>query len=118
MVRKRDNSKFNRDAFAPAKEVERIEQVDYVAIANNAVIKQHKTHSFLFGLMVGFILNTVLAITLISVQAEIDYKNSQAGIDQAVIEKIRQINTRLETLDEFRVPDSGEEAKAMNESSR
>jgi hypothetical protein len=112
MVHKRKNGGFNRDAFAPSAQVERVENAGNV----NAVIKQHKSQSFLFGLMVGFILNTVLAVTLVSVQADIDYKNSQAGIDEVIKAKINAINTKLESMEEFsHVPAPGEEAKEMNE---
>lgn len=114
MVHKRKNSAFYRDNFAPPAQVERVEHAGDV----NAVIKQHKSQSFLYGLMVGFILNTVLAVTLVSVQSEIDYKNSQAGIDEAIKTKIAEIDTKLSSMDEFRVPESGEQAKELIESSR
>jgi hypothetical protein len=107
MVHKRKNSSFNRDAFAPDAQVERIE---------NFIIKQHKAQSFLFGLMAGFILNTVLAVTLVSVQSEIDYKNSQAGIDEAIKLKISEIDTKLQSMETLvYIPKPGEEAKELNE---
>ncbi len=113
MVHKRKNSTFNRDAFAPHAQVERVENAGNV----NAVIKQHKSQSFLFGLMVGFILNTALAVLLVSVQADIDYKNSQAGVDEAIKAKINAISTKLESMEEFaHVPAVGEQAKELNES--
>ena len=109
MVHKRKASAFNRDAFAPDAQVERIEN-------ENSIIKQHKAQSFLFGLMVGFILNTVLAVTLVSVQSEIDYRNSQAGIDNAIIAKISQIDAKLQSMEiPVYVPNPGEEAKELNE---
>jgi ABC-type cobalt transport system substrate-binding protein len=107
MVHKRKNSAFNRDAFAPDAQVERIE---------NSIIKQHKAQSFLFGLMVGFILNTILAVTLVSVQSEIDYKNSQTGIDEAIIAKISEIDAKLVSMETpIYIPKPGEEAKELNE---
>jgi ABC-type cobalt transport system substrate-binding protein len=109
MVRKRKNSAFHRDAFAAPAQVERVDK-------ESAIIKQHKSQSFLFGLMVGFILNTVLAVTLVSVQSEIDYKNSQAGIDNAIKIKIAEISTKLESMETpIYIPKSGEEAKELNE---
>ena len=112
MVHKRKASAFNRDAFAPHAQVERIEHAGDV----NSIIKQHKAQSFLFGLMVGFILNTVLAVTLVSVQSEIDYKNSQAGIDDAIVSKIAEINAKLESMETpIYIPKAGEEAKELNE---
>lgn len=79
-------------------------------------VRAEKRSALLTGLIIGFILNTVLAVTLVTVQSEIDYKNSQIGIDEAVKAKIAEINTKLETMEEFsHVPESGEEAKEMNE---
>jgi hypothetical protein len=110
MVHKRKNSAFHRDAFAAPAQVERVVQ------HADSIIKQHKSQSFLFGLMVGFILNTVLAVTLVSVQSEIDYRNSQAGIDDAIKIKIAEINTKLESMEiPVHIPKPGEEAKEMNE---
>ena len=110
MVHKRKASAFNRDAFAPDAQVERVVQ------HADSIIKQHKAQSFLFGLMVGFILNTVLAVTLVSVQSEIDYRNSQAGIDDAIIAKISEIDAKLESMETpIYIPKPGEEAKELNE---
>ena len=108
MVHKRKTSAFYRDNFADHAQMERIDN-------ENSIIKQHKTQSFLFGLMVGFILNTVLAVTLVSVQSEIDYRNSQVGIDDAIKAKIAEIDTKLESMGEFRAPESGEQAKELIE---
>ena len=116
MVHKRKNGTLNRDAFATYAKVERVEQVNHVDVANNAIVKQHKSQSFLFGLMVGFVLNTVLAILLVSTQAEIDYKNSQAGVDAAVSARITALTARLTDMEEFsHVPEPGEQAKELNE---
>lgn len=113
MVHKRKAGAYNRDAFANYAKVEPV--VEHAGEVN-AVIKQHKSQSFLFGLMVGFILNTVLAVTLVSVQADIDYKNSQAGVDEAIKAKINAISTKLESMEEFaHVPAVGEQAKELNE---
>ena len=82
----------------------------------NNFVRAEKRSAMLIGLVVGFILNTVLAVTLVIVQSEIDYRNSQVGIDQAVKAKIAEINTKLETMEDFsHVPEPGEEAKEMNE---
>jgi len=109
MVHKRKNSAFHRDAFAAPAQVERVDK-------ESAIIKQHKSQSFLFGLMVGFILNTVLAVILVSVQSEIDYRNSQAGIDEAIKLKISEIDAKLQSMETpIYIPKPGEEAKEMNE---
>lgn len=82
----------------------------------NNFVRAEKRSALLLGLIIGFILNTVLAVTLVSVQSEIDYRNSQMGIDDVVKAKIAEINTKLETMEQFsHVPASGEEAKEMNE---
>ena len=108
MVHKRKSSAFNRDAFAPHAEMERVK--------NDVFLKQHKRQSFLFGIIIGFLLNTAVAVLLVSVQSEIEYKNSQAGIDDAIKIKIAEISTKLESMETpIYIPKPGEEAKEMND---
>lgn len=115
MVSKRKNSAFNRDAFSPAAKVERVSIPEDV---HHATVKHHRYSGFVWGLVIGFVLNTLISITLVTVYVESNNRSSEQAINGLIEAKVNEIGNRLEAMESFaHVPVPGEEAKAMNESS-
>ena len=115
MVRKGKNSAFNRDAFSPSTKGERVTVPEDI---HHATVKHHKSSAFMWGLVIGFVLNTLISITLVTVYVESNNRSSEQAIDGLIKTKIDEIGARLESMENYvDLPESGEEAKAMNESS-
>lgn len=115
MVSKRKNGAFNRDNFSVAPQVERIGVPEEI---HHATVKHHKSSSFAWGLVAGFVLNTLISIALVYTYVESNNRASQEAIDGLIRDKVNEIGDRLETMEGYvRLPTAGEEAKALNENS-
>ena len=113
MVRKGKNSAFNRDAFSPAAKVERVTVPEDI---HHATVKHHKSSAFMWGLVIGFVLNTLLSITLVYTYVESSTRTSEQGIDELVKTKVNEIGSRIEAMENYvHIPAPGEEAKEMND---
>ncbi len=107
MVSKRKNSTFNRDAFSMDKRSEQIDEK-----IHHATVKHHRASAFMWGIVLGFILNTVIAVILAYTYSEVSGSTITARI---VENRLSNLDRELDAMEEMVSPIPGKAAKELNE---